>query len=187
MANLLEGETKVTGDVKVGNVTAPPAISGGTGAMSTSNKANGSVHLRTDDDTLPEVLHNDAVAKLGLSGHDRELDVGDLTANAATTKISYMPRDAIITGVSRRFTVVPNSTAGTVVTGITVGGNQILASASEDEEGVSNDTLTAYNLTATTADLTVSEGDKIILTCTSNNADMTGGTDMMAYIRYDDN
>lgn len=155
--------------------------------MSAGNKPGGSIHLRTDDDATPDVLHNGEVRQLGLRQHAVECRMDDLTANQATTYTTYMPCDAVIVGVSRRFTTKPSSAGGTVVTGITVGGNQILASASEDEEGIANDTLTAHTLTSTTENLKVSKGDKVVITTTSNNADMTGGTDPMFYVYYNDN
>jgi len=185
--NLSDGNYKISGDLYLGNLTNPVVVSAGSGAMTTTNKPNGSIHCRTDDDQPVEVLHNSSVEQFGFAQHSVECRLDDLTANAATTYTTYMPRDAIITGVSRRFTTAPSSAAGTVVTGITVDGNQILQSASETEEGVSNDTLTAHTLTGTAANLKVDKGDKVVVTVTSNNADMTGGTDPMFYIYYRDN
>lgn len=187
MANIIEGETKVTGDLRLGNVTNPPAVSGGAGAMTTTNKPNASLHLRTDADTLPEVLHNSSVEKLALAGEAVEARLPTLTANGVTTYTTYTPRKGIITAVKRRYTSVPASAAGTVVVGITIDGVQILASANEDEEGLTNDTLTAHNLTATTANLKFESGKKVVITITSNNADMTGGTEGMYYLYYDPN
>jgi len=184
MGSTLDGDLKVTGTVSVGNVANPPKISGGSGAMSTTNKADGSIHLRTDD--MPEVKANGQVKKLGLAEHCLECRMDDLSAGAATTYTTYFPKNGKITGVKRRYTNHPASAGGTVVAGVTVGGNQILASAGEDEEGVSDDTLTAHNLTATPANLNASQGDKMVITVTSNNGDMTGGTDPMWYIYYED-
>jgi len=133
------------------------------------------------------VLHNSVVAKLGLSGNALECRMSTLTANTANTYTAYNPRKNKNTGVRIRFLVKPTSAAGTVVVGITIGGVQILASASENLEGLSDDTLTAFNLTATSADLLHATGEKIVITMTSNNADMTGGTSPIVLIDYDDN
>jgi len=179
------GDVKVAGDLELGNLTSPVKHSAGSGAMTTTNKPNGSAHFRTDG--LIETLFNSVVRKLGLADRGVELRMGTLTANQANTYISYMPHAMTITDVKRRFTLKPASAAGTVVTGITIGGNQILNSASEDEEGITNDTLTSYALTGTAAHLVVDAGDKIVVTTTSDNADMTDGTDMMLYIFGEDN
>jgi len=185
--SIIQTDLKVTGDLTVGNTTVPAKISAGSGAMDAANKADGSLHMRNGDNVLPEIRHNAAVAKLGLAQAAVEARTDDLSAGAAITYTTYMPSKAKITGVSRRFTTKPASASGTVVTGITVDGNQILASAAEDEESISNDTLTAHNLTATSADLLVGVGTKVVITVTSDNGDMTGGTDPMFYIYYETN
>ena len=187
MPSLIDGELKVTGPLGIGNVSNPPKQSGGSGAIDSTNKPNGSVHWRTDEDTLPEIVHNSAVAKLALAGDAVECRMSTIAANTTTTYTTYMPRGAIITGVDIRFLVKPSSAGGTVVIGITVGGNQILASASEDLEGLVNDTLTALSLTATSANLDVAAGAKVVITVTSNNADMTGGTEPIVLLKYNQN
>jgi len=186
MSNTIDSATKFP-SIQVGAVTSPPDLSGGTGAMVTTNKVQGSVHLRTDADSPPEVYHNSAVRPLGFADHSVECRLSVLVANSAVTYTTHMPCNGIITGVRRRYTVVPASTAGTVVAGITVGGNAILASASENEEGLTNDTLAAHALTGTTAYLKVSKGAKVVITVTSNHADMTGGTEGMYHIDFNHN
>lgn len=185
--NLADGGIKVSGDIQLGNLSSPVVHSAGTGAIVTTNKPNGSLHWRTDADTLPELMHNSEARKLGLSEHSVECRLATLTANTANTYTTYAPCDGIITDVRRRFLVGPASASGTVVTGITIGGNQILASASENEVLLADDTLGSHNLTATSAHLKFSKGDKIVITVTSNNADMTGGTEPMFYLDYDNN
>jgi hypothetical protein len=186
MTATISDELKVN-SLKVGNVASPPDISAGSGEMATANRVQGAVHLRTDADQPIECLHNSEVRKLGFADQSLEARLATLTANGVTTYTTYMPADGIITGVRRRYTTVPASASGTVTVGITVAGNQILASASENEEGLTNDTLASHNLTGTPANLTVSRGDKVVITITSNNADMTGGTEGMYYIDYDQN
>lgn len=187
MASLIDGDLKTTGKVSVGNAATPPDISGGSGAMVTTNKANGSIHLRTDADTVPEVLHNGSVEKLGFAQNSIECRLSNLVANGSVSYTTHLPRNAIVTAIRRRYATAPASASGTVVAGVTMAGNQILASASENEEGLSNDTLTAHNLTGTAAHLKGTKGAKIVITITSNNADMTGGTEGMYYIDYECN
>lgn len=187
MANNIDGNLKVTGRLAIGNATAPPDFSGGSGSINTTNRANGSIHLCTDNDTLPQLMHNGQAVQLGLSGRSIECRMSNLTANQANTYTTYMPRKGIITGVRIRFATKPSSALGTVVIGITIGGNQILQSASEDVTGLTNDTLADLDLTATAAHLKVNSGDKIVITITSNNADMTGGIEPIILIDYDDN
>jgi len=67
IASLIDGYLKATCKVSVGNAATPPDITGGAGVMVTTNKANGSIHMRTDTDTLPECVHNGAVEKLGFA------------------------------------------------------------------------------------------------------------------------
>ncbi|HUS98634.1 MAG TPA: hypothetical protein VMX97_18060, partial [Hyphomicrobiaceae bacterium] len=155
--------------------------------MSATNKPQGSLHMRTDADSPPELYHNSEVRKLGFAGQAIECRLGTLVANQANVYETYLPCNAIITGVSRRFTLKPASAGGTVVTGITLDGNQILASASEDEEGITNDTLTAHNLTGTSAHLKAAVGKKVVVTVTSDNADMTDGTGCQFFLYYDQN
>jgi len=187
MASLIDGDLKATGKVSVGNAATPPDITGGSGVMVTTNKANGSIHMRTDTDTLPECIHNGAVEKLGFAQNSIECRLPDLVANSSISYTTHLPRNAIVTAIRRRYTTAPASAGGNVTASVTLAGNQILASASENEEGLSNDTLTAHNLTGTTANLKGSKGAKIVITITSNNADMTGGTDGMYYIDYECN
>lgn len=187
MASTLSDDQHITGSLKIGNATNPPEHTAGSGAMDTTNKSNGSTHFRTDLNSLPEVMHNGAKEKYGLGQHDRECRMDDLTANQATTYKTYTPRGLKVTRVTRRYTTKPASAGGSVVVGITGAGNALLASASEDEEGLSDDTLTEHNLTGTAADLLLSKGDVIIITITSNNGDMTGGIAPMYFLEYEDN
>lgn len=187
MPSTQDGDLKVTGYVSVGNVNNPPKVTGGSGAIDTANKANASLHLRTDADTLPELMHNSVVAKVALAGNSHECRMANLVANTANTYTTYTLRKGIITAVKCRFLVVPSSAGGTVVAGITINGVQILASASEDLEGLSADTLTSLALTATSANLKFEAGQKVVITITSNNADMVGGTEPMLFLTFDEN
>ncbi len=188
MTNVIDSDMNVEGLVAIGaGVANPPAVSGGSGAMNTVNRTAGSFHMRTGLNQLPEILHNSEVLKVGLAKDGIECRLVDLVANSANTYTTYIPRNAKILGVSRRYTLIPASSAGSIVVGITVAGNQILATSSEDESGLTNDTLTTHNLTGTAASLLVSEGDKVIITVTSNNADMVNGTGGQYWIYYEAN
>lgn len=186
MAANLDNDVKVR-SLQVGDLSTPPDITAASTVMSMTNRADGSIHLRSGTDVVPEVKVNGAVRKMGLGDHSIECRLTNLVANSANTYTTYLPCNAIITGVRRRYTTVPASGGGTVVTGITLAGNAILASASENEEGLTNDTLAAHSLTGTTANLKGSKGDKVVITITSNNADMTGGTAGMYFLDYDHN
>ncbi len=187
VGNQTSGDQKVSGALILGGASSPAQVTAGSGAIDASNKPNGSLHLRSEANQLPEVLHNSIVANLGLSGSQIEARADDLTANGVMTYTAYMPAGAVITSIRRRYLVAPSSAGGTVVSSITIGGNQILQSGSEDETGVSDDTLTAYTLTGTAADLITLTGAKIVITVTSNNADMAGGTEPIFIIGYDNN
>ena len=184
-ASTVSGDLKVTGLVGVGAASPQAEITAGSGAIDTSNKATTSMHLRSDGHV--EVKRSSGSEKLGFAQHASESRMGTLTANSANTYTFFAHRNLTVIGISRYFLVHPTSSSGTVVTSITGGGNELLQSSSESEEGLSDATLTAYTLTGTTADLTLSKGDKIVITITSNNADMINGTDTQVYIYAEDN
>lgn len=193
MASKIENNLDVTGDLAVGggSVTQPrgPIISGGAGAISTTDKQNASLHMRTDANTLPECVHNSAAEKLGFGQHAVECRVGTVTANATTTFKTYAPRKLKVTGVSRAYAGVPASTLGTVLARVRniTDSAEILASTGESDEGLTNDVLAAHSLTGTASALLVDKGDLIQIDIISNNADMTGGTGCNYYIYYEDN
>lgn len=190
MASTISDDLRVTKTLAVGNEAGseanPPKITGGSGAIDATGKAKGSVHWRTDVDTVPEILGNSGeVEKLGYAQHALECRMSNLVANGVRTYTAYMPRDAKITGVSRAYAAVP--AVGTVLVGITINALQILATANESDIGLANETLAAHALTGTAASLLVSKGHKVIITITSNNAGMTGGTEPKYYIYYETN
>lgn len=196
MANVLDGATRVTGALEVGagGAVVPPSITGGSGAMDASGRVNGSIHMRTDTDELPEILHNTAVVKMGLGQHAVEARLVDpLVANSANVYLTYAPRKLKIVGISRAYDTVPASAGGTVLARVEKsndGGSafsNLLASAAENEEGLSNDALTAHNLSGTDTDLLVDKGGWIRITITSDNGDMTGGVVGQYHIYYEDN
>lgn len=194
MANVIDSDLHVTGVLQVSSDATTPKLSGGSGAMSSTGKSNGSLHMRTDTDELPEVLHNSAVEKMGLGQHAIEARiVTPLVANSANIYLTYAPRKLKITGVSRAYATVPASAAGTVVAQVEIsndGGSNfvdVLASASENEEGLTNDALTTHTLTGTAANLKADKGAWIRVTVTSDNVDMTAGTVGQYHIYYEDN
>lgn len=177
--NVIETETKFTNGIAVGDVTNPPKVEGGSGAMTTTNKSDGSLRLRTD--ALPEIKKDNSAQKLGLDRHGWQKELSALVANNTNTFYTRAPATGIITGIYRSYTTAPVSAAGTVlvaVQNLNNGNAHMLASGSENEEGLSNLPATdvAHSLTGTAASLAVTKGDLIRIQITSNNADMTGGT-----------
>lgn len=183
----VSADAKIGGTISIGAASSPPVISAGSGAMSTTNKGVKSIHLRSDDHQLAEILHNGVVRKIGLGDHAIECRIGDLVANGVVTFTTYAPGGIKITGISRRYLVQPASAAGTVVASVTLDGQECLQTSSESEEGLSADTLTNHALTGTAANLRGDQKDKIVITVTSNNADMTGGTDGVYMLFYESN
>lgn len=179
------GDVRVSGQLEFSNTATPAAISAGSGAIDLVNKANGSLHLRSD--ALPEVKWLGSTEKIGFAQKSIECRLGTLVANTANVYRTFAPRKMKVTGISRYFTNRPASAAGTVVTGITGAGNALLQSASEDEEAATNGALTAYTLTGTANNLILAKGAEILVTITSDNADMTAGTNTNVQIYYEDN
>jgi hypothetical protein len=97
--------------------------------------------------------------------------VANGTARATITKA----RARTITGIRVRRQVAVASALGTVTLAIQDGdGTTLLSAANIDAEALTN-AFVAQTLTATTADLSLANGEPVILTLTSNNADATGG------------
>lgn len=107
-----------------------------------------------------------------------------VTANAAPTYLWAPPFAGTVTGIKVACTTTIASTGGTVLlAGIKVGGNTLLATASTDIEGTVGAAAPAtVPLTATAADLVLAATDVVKFTVTSNNADATGGGDLIAII-----
>ncbi len=106
------------------------------------------------------------------------------TANAAVTKTrtNYDPRT--ITGIYAWSKTVCTSAAGTYLltaTKTTVAGvSRNLLASSLSLDGLTTVTLGTASLTATTAYLDLDPGETLILTATSNNADLVQGDLMLA-------
>lgn len=193
MANVLDSDTRIVGNLEMGagGATVPPSLSGGSGAMTTTGRVNGSIHMRADTNELSEILHNTAVEKIGLGQHAIEARlVTPLVANSANVYRTFCPRKLKVTGISRAYDTVPASVLGTVLVSVLGGTSapiELLASSAENEEGLSNFILTVHNLTGTPSVLLLDKGDEIEITITSNNADMTGGAVGQYHIYYEDN
>jgi|GEM_PF-6243842 len=179
--DLQENETLFTNGIRVGSDANPAGLEGGSGTMTTTNKSDGTVRLRTD--ALPEVKKDGAAEFLGLDRHGWIKELSTLTANTTNTFYTRAPATGKITGIYRSFTTIPASAGGTVVAAVQNLNNasaHMLASGAEDNEasgGLSNlsGTDTAHSLTGTAASLLVTKGDLIRINIVSNNADMTGG------------
>lgn len=176
--NTITDQTKFTNGVQVGDVTNPPGIEGGSGTMTTTNKADGTVRLRTD--ALPEIKKSGSAEKIALDRHGWQKELANLTPNVTNTFYTRAPATCKITGIYRSYTTAPASAGGTVVAAVqnmNNGSAHMLASGSENEEGLSNLPATddAHALTGTASSLQVTKGDLIRIQIVSNNADMTGG------------
>jgi len=107
-----------------------------------------------------------------------------VVANSAPTYLWAPPVAGSVASIKIACTTTIASTSGTVLlAGIKVGGNTLLATASTDIEGTVGAAAPAtVPLTATAADLVLAATDVVKLTVTSNNADATGGGDLIAII-----
>lgn len=113
------------------------------------------------------------------------------TANATVTFGELAAQRAItIKGISVTFHTKPTSALGTVTLAVTnydlsaTADDNLLNAATYDLEGLTNKTTVDLTLTATTADLSLSDGDFIYCQIVSNNADMTGGTGGVLTVEY---
>lgn len=172
----ISGTMKFSSGIEVGSV--PATIEGGTGALDVTNKGAGTIRLRSDG--LPDFKKSDgSVENIGLDRMGFVVPIATLVANSANATKWRVPMKGKITAVQRAYNVAPASAGGTVLVSVkNAAGNEVLASGSENEEGLSNDpnTAAAHALTATTTNLNVDVGERITITITSNNADMTGGS-----------
>lgn len=107
-----------------------------------------------------------------------------VTANAAVVDTSWSPSDITVTGFKAHCTGAPTSAGGTYLLTATVGGNNLFAAANFDLETLVAGTVTNIPLTATTANLDLEADDKIVITATSNNADLTGGAGLSFQLNY---
>lgn len=104
-----------------------------------------------------------------------------LTANAAKTFLFAAPFGGSIGSLKVACTTTLASSAGTITLAAVNGATSLLATADTDIEGTVGGAAPAtVPLTATTANLIVAAGDVIKLTVTSDNADATGGEDLVA-------
>jgi hypothetical protein len=103
----------------------------------------------------------------------------DLVANTTTTsRCKPVTSACTIVGINSKARTAAVSAAGTVTLSVAAGGNNLLSTATVDLE-TQGATKTALTLTATAADLKLSYGDVIEQDVVSNNADATGGLDIV--------
>lgn len=99
-----------------------------------------------------------------------------LVANATSRAYFAVPAGRTVAGIKASRGTVIASALGTVTLGITEssGGATLLSTATIDAEALTA-TPTAQTLTGTTGNLALIEGELIVCTLISNNADATGG------------
>jgi hypothetical protein len=105
------------------------------------------------------------------------------TANAtAYTGVMACQEDVTVTAISVAFFAAPSSAGGTVTLAVTnydtgsTAADNLLSTATVDLEALTDKTASDLTLTATTADLSLENGDYVYATIVSDNADMADGT-----------
>jgi len=111
----------------------------------------------------------------GHPGHGA-IDVTITAVQDAVATLSLtVQRNMTISGI-RAFSNARNTSAGgAILLAVKVATLTLLTGATFDLETISDDTLATVGLTATTARLDLNIGDVIVITVTSNNADMVEG------------
>jgi predicted RecA/RadA family phage recombinase len=113
-----------------------------------------------------------------------------LAPGSATAKLTpfVAPFDGKIIGLSYYTGAKPTSAAGTVLLtalNTAVGpDNTLLNAASFDLEGMTEDALTAFTLTATAADLVLLAGQAAEFIATPNNADVVAGEGIHIFVTF---
>lgn len=100
-------------------------------------------------------------------------------ANSTVLRRVFFPRAGVLSGLSYYVNAKPASASGTVLfTALKAGSTTVLDAANVDAEAFVDDTLTAFTLTGTPADLAFTAGSFLELKIVSNNVDMTAGTEL---------
>lgn len=120
----------------------------------------------------------------GHPGHGEYVARVTVVQNDTVTVEVTANRNITISSVKVYSNARNTSAAGTVSMAVeNADGDDVLNTASYDLEAISDDTLTACTLTATTARLDIDAGETISVIVTSNNADMVEG-DLQVAIGY---
>lgn len=100
-------------------------------------------------------------------------------ANATVLKRVFFPRAGVLSELKYYVNAKPASTSGTVLfTALKDGSTTVLSAANVNAEGLTDDTLTAFTLSGTPADLAFTAGSFLELKIVSNNGDMTAGNEL---------
>ncbi len=114
-----------------------------------------------------------------------------LAPGSATVKTAAFvaPFDGKIKALKYYTDVKPSSALGTVLLvaqNTAVGpDNTLLNAANFDLEGMTEDALTAFTLTATAADLVLNKGEVAEFVATPNNADLVAGTGIHIFVTFE--
>lgn len=137
-------------------------------------------------DTAAEVIWDPARARHAVI---REKILIPLDATKAVTKTGYFeaPFTGKIVGLSYLADVKPSSSAGTVVgtlANLGVSSHTLINAATFDFEGMTEDAVTAFTLTATAADLAMAVGTLASFAIAADNTDMVAGSGIYIYVDF---
>ena len=142
-------------------------------AVNTGGKAAG-------DDTVWARLDQ------GLVGSDRAeivaTGVRAVAANSTIADEAAVTKGGTIKAITVKLRTVTASAGGDVTLAMAAAGNNLLVAATFDLESLSADTETALSLTAVSADLILASGDMVRMDVVSDNADATGGLDLVVQV-----
>ena len=103
-------------------------------------------------------------------------------ANQSVTKRIFFPRAGVLSELAYYVDAKSASALGTVLfnatKGVTGAGDVVLTAADFNAEAMVDDTYTEFILTGTEANLAFAAGTFLEVQITSNNADMTAGTNL---------
>jgi len=145
--------------------------------------ANGSVELSYTD-SVAHSFESGTIRGLITGGYvSARIVIGDsfpprtlsiavpVVAGAANVAVLATPAQGVVASISASVNVVAD--AGTLVVAISGDGNNLLAAANSGDLAAG---VNAQTLTATTADLSLSANDEIVVTVTSSDAGLTEPT-----------
>lgn len=120
----------------------------------------------------------------GHPGHGSSIFRIANSPNAAVVKTREIQIPITVTGVVVWAKSKRTSAGGAYTLAIAGAGNNILSAATYDLEGITNAVLASVGLSATPAHLNLDPGDDLVVTVTSDNADLTAGGDLMIEVLW---
>lgn len=167
-------------------------ISVGAGAMDLRDRADGSLHLRSDG--APQIKQNGTATNFSLEGHDHDTNYADkanvlecrvdsLTAEEGVSYHTFMPHAGVITAVKRAYSTAPSSLNGAIQADVQVAELSVLNTSTESDAVAANLTLYSHDLTANATRLAFNAGDPVLITIQAPD-DLVGGVNPMYFIHY---